>query len=246
MDLDVWSRNCSCKGCLWNGRKLEKQEPDLGGWRNTLASTRGASVWTRCAGHTVHLPWPLPSHPSGIPASCCEVDLADLRSLGPSWDTVLLCTGRSSLGPGGQGCGRLDQNPISQSKVCLRIRTSVRAMERPHQFSRSGAREWVWEMGRSQDWTVDWVAKQSYRVSPGLCPERSWPPRGHSWVSECVKVAQSCLTLCDPTDYTDHGILQARILEWVAFPFSRASSQPRGWTQVSHIAGRFFTSWATG
>ena len=46
-------------------------------------------------------------------------------------------------------------------------------------------------------------------------------------------------------DYTVHGILQARILEWVAFPFSRASSQPRDQTQVSHIAGRFFTSWAT-
>ena len=42
-----------------------------------------------------------------------------------------------------------------------------------------------------------------------------------------------------------HGILQARILEWVAFPFSRGSSQPREQTQVSHIAGRFFTSWAT-
>ena len=41
------------------------------------------------------------------------------------------------------------------------------------------------------------------------------------------------------------GILQARVLEWVAFPFSRESSQPRDWTQVSHIAGRFFTSWAT-
>ena len=46
-------------------------------------------------------------------------------------------------------------------------------------------------------------------------------------------------------DYTVHGILQARILEWVAFPFSRGSSQPRDRTQVSHIAGEFFTSWAT-
>ena len=43
-----------------------------------------------------------------------------------------------------------------------------------------------------------------------------------------------------------HEIFQARILEWVAFPFSRASSQPRDRTQVSHIAGEFFTSWATG
>ena len=46
-------------------------------------------------------------------------------------------------------------------------------------------------------------------------------------------------------DYTVHGILQARILEWVAFPFSRGSSQPRDQIQVSHIAGEFFTSWAT-
>ena len=57
-----------------------------------------------------------------------------------------------------------------------------------------------------------------------------------------VKVAQSCLTLCDPVDCTVHGILQARILEWVAVPFSRESSQPRDRTQVSLIAGGFFTS----
>ena len=55
-----------------------------------------------------------------------------------------------------------------------------------------------------------------------------------------VKVTQSC-----PTDYTVHGILQARKLEWVAFPVSRGSSQPRDRTQVSFIAGGFFTSWAT-
>ena len=42
-----------------------------------------------------------------------------------------------------------------------------------------------------------------------------------------VKVTQWCPTLCDPMDYTVHGILQARILEWVAFPFSTGSSQPR-------------------
>ena len=60
-----------------------------------------------------------------------------------------------------------------------------------------------------------------------------------------VKVAQSCLTLCNPMDYTAHGILQARILEWVAFPFSRGSSQPRGGTQVFRTAGRFFTTLAT-
>ena len=65
-----------------------------------------------------------------------------------------------------------------------------------------------------------------------------------------VKVAQSCPTLCDPMDCSPpgssvHGILQARILEWVAVSFSRGSSQPRDRTQVSRIAGGFFTSWAT-
>ena len=60
-----------------------------------------------------------------------------------------------------------------------------------------------------------------------------------------AKAAQLCLTFFDPMEYTIHGILQARILEWVAFPFSRGSSQCRDWTQDSHIAGRFFTSWAT-
>ena len=68
------------------------------------------------------------------------------------------------------------------------------------------------------------------------------------WVSE---VAQSCLTLCDTVDCSPagssiHGILQARILEWVAISFSRGSSLPRDWTQISHIAGRFFSSWAKG
>ena len=57
-----------------------------------------------------------------------------------------------------------------------------------------------------------------------------------------AEVTQLCLTLCDPMNYTVHEILQARILEWVAFPFSSGSSQPRDQTKVSHIAGIFFTS----
>ena len=65
-----------------------------------------------------------------------------------------------------------------------------------------------------------------------------------------VLVTQSCPTLCDPMDCSPpgssvHGILQARILEWVAMSFSRGSSQPRDWTWVSCTAGRFFTIWAT-
>ena len=55
-----------------------------------------------------------------------------------------------------------------------------------------------------------------------------------------MEVTQLCLTLWDPMDYTVHGILQARILKWAAFPFSRGSSQARDRTQVCHIAGRLF------
>ena len=60
-----------------------------------------------------------------------------------------------------------------------------------------------------------------------------------------VKVAKWYPTICDPMDYTVHGILQARLLEWVAFPFSRGPYQSRDQIQVSHIAGGLLTSWAT-
>ena len=68
-------------------------------------------------------------------------------------------------------------------------------------------------------------------------------------ISLCVVVAQSCQTLCNPMDSSPlgssgHGILQARILEWVAIPFSRESSWPRDRTPVFCTAGRFFTIWA--
>ena len=66
---------------------------------------------------------------------------------------------------------------------------------------------------------------------------------------EEMKVAHSVMSdisviICNSNcnNYTIHGILQARILEWVAFLFSRGSSQPRDRTQVSHLAGGFFTS----
>ena len=69
-------------------------------------------------------------------------------------------------------------------------------------------------------------------------------------VCVCVLVAQSCLTPCDPMDCSPpgssvHRILQRRILEWVVIPFSRGSSRPEDWTQVSCIAGRRFTIWTT-
>ena len=69
-------------------------------------------------------------------------------------------------------------------------------------------------------------------------------------VCVCVLVAQSCLTLCDAMDSSPpgsslHRILQARIIKRVAISFPRASSLPRDWIQVSCIAGRFLTIWAT-
>ena len=91
--------------------------------------------------------------------------------------------------------------------------------------------------------TVIWVtSERSYSRSLG---EVSVSGRPHQVLLGyiTVKVVQSCPTLCDPMDYTVHGILQARILEWgSSFLFSRGYSQPRDQTQISHIAGGFFTS----
>ena len=102
--------------------------------------------------------------------------------------------------------------------------------------------------GSSQprDWT-----RVSHTVADALPTE---PPgksmRGHNSLKVKVLVAQWCLTFCDPMDCSPpgssvHGSLQARILEWVAISFSRGSSQPRDQTEVSCIAGRFFTIWTT-
>ena len=107
-------------------------------------------------------------------------------------------------------------------------------------------------------------------MSDSVRPHRRQPTRlSHPWDSpdkntavgcdfflQCIKVksesevAQSCPTLCDPMDCSlpgssIHGIFQARVLEWVAISFSRGFSWPRDWTQVSCIAGRHFTIWAT-
>ena len=83
------------------------------------------------------------------------------------------------------------------------------------------------------------------RLASGVEP--GWHRRKGKVKSE---VAQSCLTLCDPMDCSlpgssVHGIFQATVLEWIAISFSRGSSQPRDWTQVTHIVDRRFTIWAT-
>ena len=74
----------------------------------------------------------------------------------------------------------------------------------------------------------------------------SLPFSSHVWLVTCCLVSKLCPTLCNPSDCSPpgssvHGILQARILEWVAVPFSRRSSQPRDQTHVSLIASEFFT-----
>ena len=102
-------------------------------------------------------------------------------------------------------------------------------------------------MKQSQGWNPSRL-----RSNPLLITAmRHSPVLAHSGCSVCflsigpkvkVKVAQSCPILCNTMDYTVRGILQARILEWVAFPFSGVSSQPRDRVQVSHTAGRFFPS----
>ena len=71
----------------------------------------------------------------------------------------------------------------------------------------------------------------------------------HILINWPYEAAQSCMTFCEPMDCnlpgsSVHGILQARVLEWVATSFSRGSSQPRDQTRVSCIAGRCFTVWA--
>ena len=91
--------------------------------------------------------------------------------------------------------------------------------------------------GVAKNWTgfSNWTKNNDQRICTGI---------------SVLVSAQSCLTLCDPMDcslpgFSVHEIFQARVLEWVAISFSRGSSWPRDWTQVSCIAGWRFTLWAT-
>ena len=105
--------------------------------------------------------------------------------------------------------------------------------------------QWTWVWVNSGCWW--WTGR------PGVLRFMVSQRVRHDWAAELnwlkfhskVKVTQSWPTLCNPMDYTVHGILQARVLEWVAFPFSRGSPQSRDQTQVSCIAAGFPTSWAT-
>ena len=84
------------------------------------------------------------------------------------------------------------------------------------------------------------------------CPLLLWPSIFSSivsvlWLIVSHSVMSNSLSSqdCSPPGSSVHGIIQTRKLEWVAIPFSRETSQPRDWTQVSYTAGKFFTIWAT-
>ena len=101
----------------------------------------------------------------------------------------------------------------------------------------SSTREWThtplqWKAGSLSPWTTG-KSLILFFISNSKCSLLEY--RKWKW-----EATQSCPTLCGHM-----GCIQARMWDWVAFPLSRGSSQPRDWTQVSCIAGRFFTSWAT-
>ena len=123
------------------------------------------------------------------------------------------------------------------------------------------------EMASPTQWTWVWVNSGSlwWTGKPGVLQSMGSQRVGHDWATELnwrwgmmktifmkvkLLLAQLYPTLwnsmgCSPPGSSVHGILQARILGWVAIPFSRGSSQPRDQTWVSCIAGRFFTIWVT-
>ena len=111
-----------------------------------------------------------------------------------------------------------------------------------------------WAKGKSPDWCQSFLFAFFFNwsiVDLRYCVSFRWTAKWFSYIYVCVcKSTQLCPTLFDPMDYRSpgtsvHGLLQARIQEWVAIPFSMGSSQPRDRPQVSCIAGRFFTVWAT-
>ena len=142
-------------------------------------------------------------------------------------------------------------------------------------FTKWAMRKWKWkketEVAQScptlcHPWTVAyqvppsmWFSRQEYWSGlpfpfPGDLPNSGIEPRSPAFQADAGKpnLSNNRKILPDPlpvwffsTPWSVHEILQARVLEWVAFPFSRGSSQPREWTQVSCIAGGIFTSWAT-
>ena len=107
------------------------------------------------------------------------------------------------------------------------------------------------QIWKTQQWPWDWKRSFLIPIPKKGSTKECANHQTTVFISRPVKGdAQSCPILWDPMDpgppdSSVNGILQPRTPEWVAIPFSRASSQPRDWTRVFHITGRFFTVWAT-
>ena len=100
----------------------------------------------------------------------------------------------------------------------------------------------AFSLSQHQSFPVSWPFTPKYWSVCLLVNKKVFIQMEWGWL---VKVTQLCPTLCNPMDYIVCGILQARILEWIAIPFSRGFLQPRDQTWVTCIAGGFFTIWAT-
>ena len=131
-----------------------------------------------------------------------------------------------------------------------------------HQVEKPDLGKWVfmsvifWGPYWAPEFCITWIWKSNWSPKQCKCPEgkrirqitcwycRTWPSNKEERINDSG--SQSCPTLWDPMNCIVREILRARILEWIAFTFSRGSSQTRDRTQVSRVTGRFFTSWATG
>ena len=116
------------------------------------------------------------------------------------------------------------------------IHSQARGSQKP---IHSQARSWEHHVREWENVHCEWRLNSTMQVSSGSIRPGS-----------SCSVTKSSLTLCDPMDYSppgssDHGILQARILEWVAISFSRGSSRPKDWTPVSSISRQVLYHWPT-
>ena len=118
--------------------------------------------------------------------------------------------------------------PCTSPDLVMPPNLSLRHRRLYHLFSVSGR---LFLPGLLCCWFLPTLQDTPWALLPFCIPKWKWK-------------SLSCVRLFG-TPWTVHGILQARILGWVAFPFSRGSSQPRDRTQASHIVGRCFTVWAT-
>ena len=94
---------------------------------------------------------------------------------------------------------------------------------------------------RFDPWVRKILWRRKWQHTPVFLPGKSYGQRSLAGYNQ-VKVTLSYLTLCDPMDCIEHGILKPRILELIPIPFSRGSSQPRYQTKISCIMCRFFAS----